>query len=240
MAASRSGHASATGRARLQCNATTVVSTGLPLIVYTPLFASAAFVAFYAFSSVIKGVATGGASLKKEKATATTKWEQQEVVLREKDIRSLTAFEVKSLVTNKNYMIIDVRKPEEFQKRHVRGAVNVPLFTRTKVESPKDAVKAGILGALSISATNANPFFVEMVRAALKEDTGGIIMVDANDLGTMNRSIANNRATMCRALVGIYCLLVDAPDITIPVTHCEGGIQTLYAEGLPSEPRPGV
>eukprot|EP00240_Pyramimonas_obovata_P016119 CAMPEP_0118920986 /NCGR_PEP_ID=MMETSP1169-20130426/394_1 /TAXON_ID=36882 /ORGANISM="Pyramimonas obovata, Strain CCMP722" /LENGTH=302 /DNA_ID=CAMNT_0006861629 /DNA_START=118 /DNA_END=1026 /DNA_ORIENTATION=+ len=236
-AASRRSYAGATGRTRLTCNSY-VIETGLPLIVFTPLIASAGFAVFLSASSVFRVLTTR--NFKREKTTATTQWVDQEVMLREKDIRSLTAFEAKSLITNKNYMIIDVRKPEEFQKRHVRGSVNVPLFTTSKADSPKDAIKTGILAALSMSATNENPFFVEMVRAALKEDTAGIIMVDSSEFGTLNRTMANNRATMSRSLVGIYCLLVDAPDITIPIAHCEGGIYTLYAEGLPSEPRPGV
>ena len=65
---------------------------------------------------------------------------------------------------------------------------------------------------------------------AIKEDTAGIVLVDQSELGTMNRSIANNRATQCRALVGIYCLLTDAPDLGIPLAHAEGA--------APLSPRP--
>jgi rhodanese-related sulfurtransferase len=47
----------------------------------------------------------------------------------------LTPFEAKSLVNNKGYVLIDVRMPSDFLKRHPRGAVNVPLFTTSKVNS---------------------------------------------------------------------------------------------------------
>jgi rhodanese-related sulfurtransferase len=48
-------------------------------------------------------------------------------------VRSLTPFEAKSLVKNKGYVLLDVRKPEDFAKRHARGAINVPLFKNAEV-----------------------------------------------------------------------------------------------------------
>ena len=48
-------------------------------------------------------------------------------------VRSLTAFESKSMVNNKDYVLVDVRPAEQFATRHPRGAVNVPLFMPAQV-----------------------------------------------------------------------------------------------------------
>jgi len=62
-----------------------------------------------------------------------TPWKDMETRLRAAEVRSLTAFESKSLVNNKGYLLVDVRPAEEFAKRHPRGAVNVPLFVKAEV-----------------------------------------------------------------------------------------------------------
>jgi hypothetical protein len=71
-----------------------------------------------------------------------------------------------------------------------------------------------------------------MVRAELKADTVGIVVVDDSKLGTLNRTYANNKATRCRAIVAIFCLLTDAPDITIPISHSDGARCLLFMLGL--------
>lgn len=229
----------ASERKRLKCEAMLgLEELGLPYIVYTPLVAIGAFAAFSVANTVFKLATTG--SLAKKQTTATTIWPEMESALREKQIRSLTPFEAKSLVNNKGYVLIDVRMPSDFLKRHPRGAVNVPLFTTSKSETPADVLKAGLLATMSIVATKENPFFVDMVRAEVKADTVGIVVVDDSKLGTLNRTYANNKATRCRAIVAIFCLLTDAPDITIPISHSDGGVEALYNDGFPSEPRPGV
>jgi len=62
-----------------------------------------------------------------------TPWKDMELRLRAAEVRSLTAFESKSLVNNKSYLLVDVRPAEEYAKRHPRGSVNVPLFVKSEV-----------------------------------------------------------------------------------------------------------
>ena len=50
-------------------------------------------------------------------------------------VRSITAFEAKSFIDNKGYLLVDVRKEEDFAKRHARGSINVPLFVDRKVKT---------------------------------------------------------------------------------------------------------
>ncbi len=46
--------------------------------------------------------------------------------------------EAMKIYERENAKIIDVRDPEEFQMRHVQGAINIPIY---EVESLKDEIK---------------------------------------------------------------------------------------------------
>lgn len=79
----------------------------------------------------------------------------------EVQVRSISPFEVKSLVNNKGYLIVDVRKPEDFAMRHARGSVNIPLFRNAKVRFRFQFFYPSLCwGGFLFDATNAAPFAV--------------------------------------------------------------------------------
>lgn len=179
----------------------------------------------------------------KERPQTQTPWKQMAAALQERKVRSLTPFEAKSLVKNKGYVLLDVRKPEDFAKRHARGAINVPLFKNSEGTSGMDLLRTGLMKTQGLVATSENPTFVADVKALVPEGTG-IITVDESVFGSLNRSKATAVPTQSRALMGAFLLdVTKAAEDTAglgPIMHLEGGTEALFQEGFPQDPRPGV
>lgn len=165
-------------------------------------------------------------------------WKMQEKALRERNVRSITAFEAKSFIDNKGYLLVDVRKEEDFAKRHARGSINVPLFVDRKTFSVSSSLKSLLLFTQGLKATEENMEFAKLVKAAQSEGQG-IILVDESPLGTLNRTLNRATGTQCRALIAAYLLLSEM-DESIDILHLDGGTNAMYKEGFPQEPRPGL
>eukprot|EP00241_Pyramimonas_parkeae_P012220 CAMPEP_0114264194 /NCGR_PEP_ID=MMETSP0058-20121206/23026_1 /TAXON_ID=36894 /ORGANISM="Pyramimonas parkeae, CCMP726" /LENGTH=285 /DNA_ID=CAMNT_0001380751 /DNA_START=178 /DNA_END=1035 /DNA_ORIENTATION=+ len=166
-------------------------------------------------------------------------WSVMERHLRQVDVRSISPFEVKSLVNNKGYLIVDVRKPEDFAMRHARGSVNIPLFRNAKSTSPKAFLRSALLATQGLKATEENELFTAQVAAQIPEGTG-IVLVDESALGNMNRTMNKATGTKSRALIAAYMLSIADISTLGTILHCQGGVSALYEEGFPQEPRPGL
>lgn len=228
--------ATTNGRARLVCNALDFqdyVDAKRVLVFLRPEF-TALIGVFFVYVYVDKFFNKGN------RKASQLDWPIQEKFLREKEVRSITPFEAKSLVTNKGYVLLDVRKNDDYEKRHLRGSLNVPLYVTATSVNPKSLLKAALLFSQGLTGTEENTKFVAEV-AALVEKGQGIIVLDESSLGGLNRTLNRPTGTQSRALKAAYLLLSESDmEMDQPLLHLDGGINALYKEGYPQEPRPGL
>lgn len=81
---------------------------------------------------------------------------------------SLFAKDAKEKVDAGEYVIVDVRPTEDFDKATVEGAKNVPLFQRISFANPSPGkLLRGLAYALNgVQAVEVNPEFEEQMKAA--------------------------------------------------------------------------
>ncbi|KAK3281031.1 hypothetical protein CYMTET_11163 [Cymbomonas tetramitiformis] len=178
-------------------------------------------------------------AMKKGSGQLTTPqaWKAQRSLLLEREVRSLNGYEAATLMRNGGYTLLDVRKPEDFKAKHTRGAINIPLFVSAEVRKPTQALKGAILSSQGIQATEENTTFREDV-ASQFPPSSKLMIVDDSIKGTLNRSVNRPLGQQSRALIAAWML--TSTFSYDDVLHVEGGVEAMFAEGLPVEPRPGV
>lgn len=82
--------------------------------------------------------------------------------------QSFFAKEAKPLLDAGEYVMVDVRPAEDFEKATVEGAKNVPLFQRISFSNPSPGkLLRGLAYALNgVQAVEVNPDFEEQMKAA--------------------------------------------------------------------------
>mmetsp|Transcript_16926 Transcript_16926/g.23377 ORF Transcript_16926/g.23377 Transcript_16926/m.23377 type:complete len:300 (-) Transcript_16926:1-900(-) len=208
------------------------------------LIYSAEILAIIVATGIFFTAVNGSKKEREEKPPASSaQWKDMSALLREKRVTSLSAYEVKSLVLNAGYSMLDVRPSEVYKERHPRGAINVPLFEYPelleKVDS--DTLRSAILVSQGLTPTRENPNFLAQLEAAVPAGNA-IVLMDDNSMGTLNPSGSQQIGQQSRALIAAYLIVkgVEGEDARRPIAHLEGGVDELYEEGFPQDPRPGV
>jgi rhodanese-related sulfurtransferase len=81
--------------------------------------------------------------------------------------QSLRPEEVQELVEGGEWLLVDVRPAEDFEKSTLKGAVNVPLFQRLSWANPTPGtlLRAAAYAVNGVQAVEINPNFEEQMRA---------------------------------------------------------------------------
>jgi len=72
-------------------------------------------------------------------------WYFSTSILPAKGVNHIEATELKKLLKNKNYQLIDVRTPHEFSAKHIKGFKNIPLSQIRQHQDKLDKEKYVVL-----------------------------------------------------------------------------------------------
>ena len=173
---------------------------------------------------------------------AYTVWPAVHTTLVTAGVKSIPAEEVSKLVEEGKAVVVDVRPGDNFEKEHVDGSLNVPLYRPVEGSSLFDKVKKLAVGAMAMTATERNPNFADDARKTLGEESRMIIVACMMG-GSLTTEVSRKRKNMksfkdperafgreSRSLKAAYELMQAGYE---NIAHLEGGIAMWRHKGLP-------
>ncbi|XWS50299.1 hypothetical protein CRYUN_Cryun12cG0076300 [Craigia yunnanensis] len=178
-----------------------------------------------------RGLIIRSAATKPAKSPAEEDWKIKRELLLEKRVRSVDAKEAFRLQKENNFVILDVRPEAEFKEAHPPGAVNIQIYRLIKEWTAWDIARRAAFAFFGIfSGTEENPEFIQSVESKFDKDAK--IIVACTSGGTMKPSQNLPEGQQSRSLIAAYLLVLNGYK---NVFHLEGGLNTWFKEGLPSE-----
>ncbi|KAI7837943.1 hypothetical protein COHA_008249 [Chlorella ohadii] len=166
---------------------------------------------------------------------ADTKYPGWEVIYRDltaAGIPSLTPEEAFDEVELGRAVLIDVRPPEDHEKAHPRGAVNIPVFlVINSPSSPGEFGKWLACKANGVTPTKPNPELAAAVAAAAAGGKSAILVCEAG--GTTEPSINFPTGKASRSLKAAWKVLTSSGLGASQVKHLAGGVYGYANSGLP-------
>eukprot|EP00798_Chlamydomonas_sp_ICE-L_P007495 gene7495-641_t len=131
---------------------------------------------------------------------ALPRWEDMFRYLSERGTVSVNPVEAQELIANGSYVLIDVRPEPIFEKAHIEGSINVPIYKKL---SPINSGPTGFLKFIAFSLNGVTPIelnenFMEQLKEASKGDKGVIVACEAG--GTLRPSTNFSMGKASRAL----------------------------------------
>ena len=141
-------------------------------------------------------------------------------------------------------VIVDVRPADDFEREHIDGAVNVPLYRPVEGRDTMDNLKRIAMAFFAMRATERNPKFAEEAKASLPAgcplvvtcNTGGYleVTIDKKRGGKVVKSFEDKDRVFgweSRSLKACHELRTSGFS---DIYHLRGGLQTWKFEGFPS------
>ena len=141
-------------------------------------------------------------------------------------------------------VIVDVRPADDFEREHIDGAVNVPLYRPVEGRDTMDNLKRIAMAFFAMRATERNPKFAEEAKASLPAgcplvvtcNTGGYleVTIDKKRGGKVVKSFEDKERVFgweSRSLKACHELRTSGFS---DIYHLRGGLQTWKFEGFPS------
>ncbi|CAG9465829.1 unnamed protein product [Pedinophyceae sp. YPF-701] len=147
-------------------------------------------------------------------------------------VTSISPQEAKERVDSGEWVLVDIREPELYEKAHPTGAVSVPLFVKMTMENVSgvgDILKGAMLLSNGVTPVKGNPTFLEDLKK-VAEAKGVILYCEAG--GTLKPTTNFPYGKQSRSLVGTS----KALDVGIEnVAHLDGGIYGWFNAELPMD-----
>lgn len=150
----------------------------------------------------------------------------------DKELKSLSPENAKSLTDSGEWVLIDVRPGEDFEKGHAQGAVSAPLFRSMDWGNvkPMGLLKAAALMVNGVAPMELNPRFVAEAKAACDGGKkGAIVYCEAG--GTMLPTTNFMRGKSSRSLKAAWMLMEGGA--VGQVAHLDGGLFGWNKAGMP-------
>lgn len=149
--------------------------------------------------------------------------------LTEEKVKSILPEEAMRMVTAGEAVLVDVRKPEDYEQSHAQDSVSVPLFRAVNPLKTdlKGMLKFAVYAVNGVGAVEANPDFEDEV-AAVSGDKAAIFYCEAGGMLEPTPNFMYGRES--RSLKAAYKVLVDERVKT--VYHLSGGLFQWYKDGF--------
>ena len=135
------------------------------------------------------------------------------------------------LVGEGKITIVDVRSKEEFQKGHIPGSINVPLFRRIEGWSVFKAARRFQFALFGQIGTEFNSgFLTEWKEKVGPTSNTKLVLVDTSAMGTLEGTEAFPDGKPCHALMAIYLASISGYE-AYDMDHLKGGIDEYALAG---------
>lgn len=152
--------------------------------------------------------------------------------LKSKGLRTVAPEEAQQLLATGDWVLLDVRRPDQHEESHPEGATNVPMYRRIDM-SQADFAKLMKVVAYSFNGVQPidsnNTFTADVLAAAPGKKY--ILMCEAG--GTMRASVNFPMGKPSRSLQAAYKLIDEAGLTADDVVHLERGVYGWYQAELP-------
>lgn len=159
-------------------------------------------------------------------------WRDCYTSLREKGLRTVSPEEANELLATGDWVLLDVRRPDQHEEAHPEGAVSVPMYRLIDMSQP-DFSKIMKVVAYSFNGVSPidsnNNFTAEALAAAPGKKF--IAMCEAG--GTMKATVNFPQGKPSRSLQAAFKLIDEAGLTADDVVHLERGVYGWYQSGLP-------
>lgn len=102
-------------------------------------------------------------------------WPAVYVSLLDRQLPQVTGEEALQMVQSQGAILVDVDRPEEFQKSTMEGAINVPLYRQVQGSSLMDNIKRISMASIAMTATERDPDFLKYAEERLPKNKPLII-----------------------------------------------------------------
>mmetsp|Transcript_14445 Transcript_14445/g.25977 ORF Transcript_14445/g.25977 Transcript_14445/m.25977 type:complete len:361 (+) Transcript_14445:3-1085(+) len=155
--------------------------------------------------------------------------------LNENNVKSSTPLEVSKMM-RRGWVLVDVRRLDQFEESHAEGSVNVELFQLLPFGgSPRNALKFLLTSSQGATPVDPNPEFVDQVKQILSQrGVKGVILADAEGgcLDDAEGQLGPYGASS-RSLVAAYKLLSEGGVGSNKIGHLQYGLNYWFNEDLP-------
>ena len=119
-------------------------------------------------------------------------------------VRAATAERVQA--AHGSFVVLDLRNPLEFQRRHVPGAKPLLLFRPSTSDGPSSPLRKAIYATVFFNQTDTeeNPEFMAQLEATVPNKNAPIILVDDNQMGSIEPFFMYPGGFPSRSLVAAY------------------------------------
>ena len=166
-------------------------------------------------------------------AMKASRWKSAFELLKARNVKGVSASEAANLTRwPRSYVVVDVRRADQFDAFHAKGSRNAPLYRLIKPSSPWQALRAAAFQAQNVDPVEDNPEALDALRAALAGSSGAIF-VDGEG-GSLVTTPQRPYGLVSRALLGAWQAL-ELVGYKGAVVHLEGGLNAWFAAGQEGE-----
>lgn len=160
------------------------------------------------------------------------KWTDCYAGLKKKGLRTVSPEEAAELLQTGDWVLLDVRRPDQHEEAHPEGALSVPMYRLLDMGKPDFAkmMKAVAYAFNGVKAIDSNNNFTNEAVAAAPGKRF-ITMCEAG--GTMKPTVNFPEGKASRSLQAAFKLMSEAGFSADDVVHLERGLYGWYQAGLP-------
>lgn len=159
-------------------------------------------------------------------------WRDCFSLLQQKGLRTVAPEEAQEMLATGNWVLIDVRRPDQHEESHPDGAVSVPMYRLINMGQADFAklMKVVAYSFNGVQPIDSNTAFTSEVLAAAPGKKY-ILMCEAG--GTMRQSVNFPMGKPSRSLQAAFKLMDEAGLGSSDVAHLERGVYGWYQAQLP-------
>ncbi|CAM6096219.1 unnamed protein product [Calypogeia fissa] len=173
-------------------------------------------------------------------------WPDVHRLLTERDVNGVECQEAFDLSNSGAAILIDVREPQEFEKRHAQGSFGAPLFQLIQGNDLQANLRRlGYALLTDFSGTERNPNFIDQARQAVDGDKqkpvivmcgiGGTLSTFVERTGPKAKKFADPARRFGRASRSLRAVFELQEAGFTNVSYLSGGLSTWVYLGLPTE-----
>jgi rhodanese-related sulfurtransferase len=153
-------------------------------------------------------------------------------VLKDKELRTIAPEEAADLIKTGDWVLLDVRRPDQHEGAHPEGCVSVPMYRLIDMSKP-DFAKVMKVIAYSFNGVQAIESNSDFTKEALAAAGGRKIITMCEAGGTMKPSVNFPFGKPSRSLQAAYKILAEGGVNAGDVAHLERGLYGWYQAELP-------
>jgi rhodanese-related sulfurtransferase len=153
-------------------------------------------------------------------------WAVLQEKLQTSNVREVSAARLKAGADD--FVVLDLRDPDDFAKGHISGARSVLLFRPNTKKGPN--LRNLLLMMTGSPLTEENPEFMEEVERIVPERKARIVLVCNLEEGSLDGNAKNPRGCISRSLLAAFRLVDEG---YTDLRYLERGMPSWEAEGYP-------